>query len=120
MDIIYRELLRADKLSGIERYFAVLTAFGASIPELRKSFPNLPIEEDGPAMTVLSSGADNPDWEQVSSDVEFSIQQARDCPNDPDVITIVVSSLLAPQHTEKRFKALQEFGKKNLSARDRV
>lgn len=111
MSGIYRSLLRADKLDGMERYFAVATAFGASIRAIHEAFPNVTIESDGPAMTVLSAGADNPDWEKVHSDVEFSIQQARDCPEDPDAIMIVVSSLLAPQNIENRFaKARQEAG----------
>ncbi|WP_417733496.1 hypothetical protein [Roseovarius sp.] len=103
MQHMHASLIRADRLTGIERHFAVASLFGANIPAIRSGFPNVPIEDDCPAMIVLSSGLENPDWEAIFSDVEYSIQQARDCPADIDAIVAIVMSLLAPRHFDAKF-----------------
>jgi hypothetical protein len=108
MQDMHRSLLRASELDGIERHFAIATLFGAAIPAIRQAFPDVPIEDDSPAMTVLSSGGENPDWERITSDVEYSIQQARDWPDGPDGAVTLIASLLAPQHFNDRLAEAQQ------------
>lgn len=103
---IYQGLLEADKLDGIERHFRVTTAFAVSIKLMREHMPRVPIEDDGPAMTIVSAGAEGLGHPQVLADVEHCIQQARTCPQNLDAIVHVMWCLLAPNFvTEQTQKA---------------
>jgi hypothetical protein len=104
---MHQSLVNADSLCGIERHFAVANTFGTSIAALRRHFPDVRIEDDGPAMSVLLSGGEDANWDQVTSDVEYSIQQARDCADDPNCKVAIVMSLLAPTYFDAKFAELQ-------------
>lgn len=104
---IHAGLLRASKYEGIERQFHVTNIFGTAIRAIHEAWPNVPIEDDGPAMTILLSGGENVNHEQIEYDIEFSIQQARDCPKNTAAIVDVMMSLIAPKFVEDSTKRVE-------------
>lgn len=100
----FSELKKASKKSGIEREFHVAAVFGSLVGTLAQYFPNVVVEEDGPAMNILSAGGDNPNWDSITSDVDHVIQQVSSCPRDSDYKVIVMRSFLSPVHIEKNYE----------------
>lgn len=97
------KLKKARKKSGIEREFYVAAVFGSLVGTLAQYFPNVLIEENGPAMHILSAGEDNPNWESIAKDVDYVIQQVSSCPSDIDSKIIVMRGFLSPDHVKKMF-----------------
>lgn len=103
--IAFAELKKASKKSGIERELYVASVFGSVVSTLTQYFPNVAIEENGPARNILSAGGDNPNWDSIARDVDHVIQQVRSCPRDSDYKIIVMRSFLSPDEVEKIMNA---------------
>jgi hypothetical protein len=102
MNTIFDRLRDADRKTGIEQLMAINITFGSIIPIIREHFPNVTVEDDGPAMVVMSAGSENPDWKSIESDIAHMLQQVRACPDDPDSRGIVIRSFLSPRYVAQK------------------
>ena len=101
MNTIFDRLKAADRKTGIEQTMAINITFGATIPIIREHFPNVPIEDDGPAMTALSMGHKEPNWQKIDDDIAYMLQQVRSCPKDREMRNILIRSFLSPDYVVK-------------------
>jgi hypothetical protein len=106
----FDELARATKKNGFERQFRYSVVFASLLETMGAYFPNVPIEEDGPAMNILTSGSDNPDWPSIDQDIEYVFQQVSNCPKDHDFRVIVMRGFLSPRYVEEKFEMLSRSG----------
>lgn len=103
----FSELQEASKKSGIERDFHISTLFGTLVENIRLYFPNVPIEKDSPAMVILSSGADNSNFDNIRDEISYVVQQVSDCPNSNDLRVIIMRGLLSPDYFQKTFNKVE-------------
>ena len=101
INTIFDRLKAADRQTGFEQLMTINITFGTIIPIIREHFPNVVVEDDGPAMIALSAGAKEPDWQKIDEDVGYMLQQVRSCPNDSEMQNILIRSFLAPNYVEK-------------------
>ena len=101
MNTIFDRLMRADRETGIEQIMTINITFGTIIPIIREHFPNVLVEDDGPAMIALSAGSKDPDWQKIDENVDYMLQQVRSCSNDSEMRNILIRSFLAPNYVAK-------------------
>ena len=102
LNYIYDQLRIADRKTDPEQMFMIASVFGSSIPIIRERFPNVPIENDSPAMMVLSAGSENPDWASIDTDIAHILQQVRTCPIDRETRSILIRYFLSPRYVAEK------------------
>ncbi len=101
LNTVFEDLKAADGLTGIEQLVKYVSSLGVLVSVVKEFRPDVPIEDDGPAMVLLNVASKKESWDSVASDMDFMAKQVRECPKDPLNRSILVRSFLAPRYVSE-------------------